>query len=164
MKLQIYCPTALEILTHSTFLAETHESIPRQWDRSWTVNLERIEKTKENINQSIHLDRWYFIKVDDKLAGFYWTCPDGDGFHGKSFWIDQAFRGKGLGKKLKWFAVHDLAEKGLPYLTGKVHSGNLAMQSLNQKCGFNLYDQVGEWLWFKTDFRDNSWFSKLISF
>ena len=78
--------------------------------------------------------------------------------------ISEAFRGKGLGKKvLKAFESYCFRTLGLHSLYAHVPSNNDASLQLFEQCGYRMVGILEDWVWFNGAHQNAQLFQKLVS-
>ncbi len=122
-------------------LAELHEGSPKEWDETWVVETPFLEERIREITAKVGDDNVLFLYIKDEagqIIGFHWVefLKDKAFSRVKSLWIEPAYRGKGLGKKLKISGEKWSRHKGAVKIITNVHWKNKKMIALNTANGF----------------------------
>jgi GNAT superfamily N-acetyltransferase len=86
-------PEQHERLTHITFAAKKHWGYPERWMEIWK---EALTITPEFIADN----EVYTATVESEVAGFYGLIVSGDKVQMEHMWVDPAYIGSGIGKRL----------------------------------------------------------------
>ncbi len=100
------------------------------------------------------LDRYFGLRVDGKLAGFYMLRGFDNGYQIPSYgvWIAEEFSGRGLSKLTLQHAVAFCKLNGIKKLMLKVAPDNLTAKSIYENFGFafsGVDKNIGHLIYFK---------------
>ena len=83
----------------------------------------------------------WVMEIDDKIAGWlsfqsFYGRPAYDGTVEVSIYLDENYRGKGLGQKLLEFAIENCTKYNIKVLLGFIFGHNIPSMKLFKKYGF----------------------------
>ncbi|MBZ0198368.1 MAG: GNAT family N-acetyltransferase [Ignavibacteriaceae bacterium] len=107
-----------------------------------------------NLLSSKKADRYFGVKLDDKLVGFYMLRGFDGGYKIPSYgvWISEEFSGKGLSKLTLQHAFSFCKINGIKKLMLKVAPENIPAKNIYESFGFtfsSVDDKIGHLIYFK---------------
>jgi len=120
-----------------------HEQTPVEWDKDFIIRPEIVESRVKHFFKSKDNSDVYLLMAktpSNQVVGFHWLeieskyeqiCA-----HIHSLWVDSAFRGKGIGHKLKSLGEEWAKERDAKFIFTDVFYNNKKMIDFNLGLGF----------------------------